>query len=113
MSINKLFISSGGKPKSLSIHTIIFPLHKLTPSAKAEANPFFSILWTSVILFLFRFFIIPLVPSMLSSSTIYDYKNKVVGCIHAGWRGAISGIIKNTVSKIKKIIDNGNNKRKL
>ena len=39
---------------------------------------------------------------------IYDYKNKVVGCIHAGWRGAISGIIKNTVSKIKKI--NASNK---
>ena len=34
---------------------------------------------------------------------IYDYKNKVVGCIHAGWKGAISGIIKNTVTKIKKI----------
>ena len=34
---------------------------------------------------------------------IYDYKNKVVGCIHAGWKGALSGIIKNTVTRIKKI----------
>ena len=33
---------------------------------------------------------------------IYDYKNNIVGCIHAGWKGAISGIIKNTVNKIKK-----------
>ena len=34
---------------------------------------------------------------------IYDYKNGVVGCIHAGWKGAFSGIIKNTVDKIKKL----------
>jgi polyphenol oxidase len=34
---------------------------------------------------------------------IYDFKNKIVGCIHAGWRGAISGIIENTVNKIKKL----------
>ena len=32
---------------------------------------------------------------------IYDFNNEVVGCIHAGWKGAISDIIKNTVSKIK------------
>ena len=34
---------------------------------------------------------------------IYDFKNEIVGCIHAGWKGAFSGIIKNTVNKIKKI----------
>ena len=34
---------------------------------------------------------------------IYDVKNKIIGCIHAGWKGAVSGIIKNTVSKIKMI----------
>ena len=34
---------------------------------------------------------------------IFDYKNKVIACIHAGWRGAFSGIIKNTVNKIKKL----------
>ena len=39
---------------------------------------------------------------------IYDIKNKVVGCIHAGWKGAFTDIIKNTVKKIKKL--NFNNK---
>ena len=34
---------------------------------------------------------------------IYDIKNKIVGCIHAGWKGAFSGIIRNTVKKIKKL----------
>ena len=34
---------------------------------------------------------------------IYDFKNEIVGCIHAGWKGAFSGIIKNTINKIKKI----------
>jgi YfiH family protein len=33
---------------------------------------------------------------------IYDIENEVVGCIHAGWKGAISGIIRNTIKKIKK-----------
>ena len=34
---------------------------------------------------------------------IYDLKNEIVGCIHAGWKGAFSGIIKNTINKIKKL----------
>ncbi len=34
---------------------------------------------------------------------IYDAKNEVVGCIHAGWKGAFSDIIKNTISKINKL----------
>ena len=33
---------------------------------------------------------------------IYDFKNEIIGCIHAGWKGAFSGIIKKTVNKIKK-----------
>ncbi len=37
---------------------------------------------------------------------IYDIKNKIVGCIHAGWRGAFSDIIKNTIKKIKKFNSN-------
>ena len=37
---------------------------------------------------------------------VYDAKNKIIGCIHAGWKGASSGIIKNTISKIKKINSN-------
>jgi hypothetical protein len=39
---------------------------------------------------------------------VYDSKNKIIGCIHAGWKGALSEIIKKTVNKIKKI--NSNNK---
>ena len=37
---------------------------------------------------------------------IYDTKNQIVGCIHAGWKGAFLGVIKNTISKIKKISSN-------
>ena len=39
---------------------------------------------------------------------IYDIKNSIIGCIHAGWKGAYSGIIRNTIKKIKKL--NSNNK---
>jgi YfiH family protein len=39
---------------------------------------------------------------------LFDVKNKIIGCIHAGWKGAHSGIIKNTINKIKKL--NTNNK---
>ena len=35
---------------------------------------------------------------------IYDKRNKIIGCIHAGWKGALSGIIKKTIIKIKKKI---------
>ena len=34
---------------------------------------------------------------------IYDIKNEIVGCVHAGWKGAFLGIIENTVNKIKKL----------
>ena len=33
---------------------------------------------------------------------LYDAKNKVVGCIHAGWKGAFLNIIKKTINRIKK-----------
>tara|TARA_B100000963_G_C22428927_1_gene581187 strand:- start:53 stop:805 length:753 start_codon:yes stop_codon:yes gene_type:complete len=39
---------------------------------------------------------------------IYDLKSNIVGCIHAGWKGAFSDIIYRTVNKIKKI--NSDNK---
>ena len=39
---------------------------------------------------------------------IYDKKNKIIGCIHAGWRGAITGVIKNTIIKIRNL--NSDNK---
>ena len=34
---------------------------------------------------------------------LYDINNQIIGCIHAGWKGASSGIIENTVKKFKKI----------
>ena len=34
---------------------------------------------------------------------IYDCKNEMIGCIHAGWKGAFSGIINNTVKRMKKL----------
>ena len=37
---------------------------------------------------------------------IYDSKRRIVGCIHAGWKGAFSGIIKNTIMKIRKLEPN-------
>ena len=37
---------------------------------------------------------------------LFDPKSKIIGCIHAGWRGAFSGIIKNTVIKMKKYSSN-------
>ena len=37
---------------------------------------------------------------------LFDYKNKIIGSIHAGWRGAFSGILENTVSKIRDINSN-------
>ncbi len=39
---------------------------------------------------------------------IYDLNNKVIGCVHAGWKGAFNEIIENTIRKIKKL--NANNK---
>ena len=34
---------------------------------------------------------------------IYDKKNNTIACVHAGWKGSISGIIENTIKKIQKI----------
>ena len=34
---------------------------------------------------------------------IYDTENKIIGCIHAGWKGAFYGIVENTILKIKKL----------
>ena len=39
---------------------------------------------------------------------VYDSKNKIIGCIHAGWKGAFLGVIENTIKKFKKL--NSNNK---
>ena len=33
----------------------------------------------------------------------YDPKNNVIGCVHSGWKGALNGIIENTVKKLNKL----------
>ena len=38
---------------------------------------------------------------------IYDEVNKIIGCIHAGWKGALGGIIENTINEITRIGTNG------
>ena len=39
---------------------------------------------------------------------LYDINNEIIGCIHAGWKGAYLDIIKNTITKIESL--NSNNK---
>ena len=39
---------------------------------------------------------------------LYDIKNQIIGCVHAGWKGAFFDIVKNTINKIRKI--NSNNR---
>ena len=34
---------------------------------------------------------------------IYEKYNKIIGCIHAGWKGALNEIIENTLEKLKEI----------
>ena len=38
----------------------------------------------------------------------YDHKKKIIGCAHAGWKGALSGIIRNTVKKFNELNSNNN-----
>ena len=38
----------------------------------------------------------------------YDPKKKIIGCAHAGWKGALNGIIRNTVKKIYELGSNHN-----
>ena len=38
----------------------------------------------------------------------YDHKKKIIGCAHAGWKGALNGIIKNTVKKFNELNSNNN-----
>ena len=39
----------------------------------------------------------------------YDYKKKIIGCAHAGWRGALNGVIRNTVKKFAELNSNIDN----
>ena len=38
----------------------------------------------------------------------YDHKKKIIGCAHAGWKGALNGVIKNTVQKFNELNSNNN-----
>ena len=38
-----------------------------------------------------------------ASILFYDPKNKIIGCAHAGWKGALSGVIQNTVKKFNEL----------
>ena len=38
----------------------------------------------------------------------YDPNKKIIGCAHAGWKGALNGIIKNTVKKFNELSSNSN-----
>jgi YfiH family protein len=37
---------------------------------------------------------------------IYDEVSQIIACIHAGWKGAVNGVIKNTLNEIAKISKN-------
>jgi len=39
---------------------------------------------------------------------LYYRQNHIIGCIHAGWKGALSGIVENTIKSFKRL--NMNNK---
>ena len=41
---------------------------------------------------------------------VYENDKKIIGCIHAGWKGAVSGVIDNTINKI---IEMGGDTKKL
>ena len=34
---------------------------------------------------------------------LFDKKNQIIGCIHAGWKGAFFGIIENTIKKFRQL----------
>ena len=40
---------------------------------------------------------------------LYDHSKKIIGCIHSGWRGALNGVIKNTIKKFKELNSNIDN----
>ena len=40
---------------------------------------------------------------------LYDHSKKIIGCIHSGWKGALNGVIRNTVKKFKELDSNIDN----
>ena len=43
-----------------------------------------------------------------ASVLFYDPNKKIIGCAHSGWKGALNGIIKNTVKKFNELNSNNN-----
>ena len=43
-----------------------------------------------------------------ASIFFYDHKKKIIACAHAGWKGALNGIIKNTIKKFEDLNSNKN-----
>ena len=39
---------------------------------------------------------------------LYDPKKEIIGCIHSGWKGALNGVIKNTIKKFDELNSNTN-----
>jgi len=40
---------------------------------------------------------------------LYEPEKKVIGCIHSGWKGALNGVIRNTIEKFKELNSNIDN----
>ena len=40
---------------------------------------------------------------------LYDHSKKIIGCIHSGWKGALNGVIRNTVKKFRELNSNIDN----
>lgn len=40
---------------------------------------------------------------------LYDPNKQIIGCIHSGWKGALNGVIRNTIKKFKELDSNTNN----
>ena len=40
---------------------------------------------------------------------LYDPEEKIIGCIHSGWKGAFNGVIENTIKKFQQLNSNLNN----
>ncbi len=43
-----------------------------------------------------------------ASILLYDPKCNVIGCVHAGWKGALNGVIKNSIKKFNECNSNNN-----
>jgi len=39
----------------------------------------------------------------------YDHEKKIIACAHTGWKGALNGVIRNTLKKFKELNSNNNN----